>query len=194
MDSHEEVFRKWHLFSKEDILKSLEMLIEYEKTEQDDYSEQIRRNRVKLCEQFKRLVSMVKLPDFKYDWWFYEYQFPEVEDGEMSSMSSHEERTLLTVESDYLSIEEYAALMEVQSETVENWIQKGKLRHARRMESEWKIPDTQERPKRKFVDVTYIVKFGEEIDSQEFPMLETAETISIRRDENKKNSYMYSMF
>jgi len=30
MDSHEEVFCKWHLFSKEDILKSLE-LIEYVK-------------------------------------------------------------------------------------------------------------------------------------------------------------------
>jgi len=50
------------------------------------------------------MASMVKLPDLKDDWWFYEYQFPEVklrlllcqaseievEDGEMSSMSSHE--------------------------------------------------------------------------------------------------------
>lgn len=84
--------------------------------------------------------------------------------------------------------------MEVRPETVEKWTQKGKLRHARRMSGEWKIPDTQERPRRKFVDVTYIVKFGEEIHSQEFPMLAAAERISIRRDENNKKFYLCSMF
>ena len=50
MNNSEELFREDYLFSREDVLKSLELYIEHEKlNEEPGYSNEVVKNRVKLA-------------------------------------------------------------------------------------------------------------------------------------------------
>lgn len=204
MDVKEKLFRENHLFTREDILKSLELFIDHEKfNEEPSYSNEIAKNRVQLCEKFIAAVKKCKLPVLSELWWFYEYQFLgnsmelnlchadeiEVEDDEISSMTSTVEHTLITVECDYLTVEQYAALHDVEPVTVRQWIRRGKLRHAKKNGRDWLIPGTEDRPGRGFTSVQYIVEKDAHIESDEFPLLAACETIFIFQDESNKNKF-----
>jgi hypothetical protein len=112
MDIKEELFREDYLFTREDILKSLELFMEHEKlNEENEYSNEVVKNRVKLCKKFIAAVKKCKLPVLTELWWFYEYQFLgnsmelnlcqaneiEGENNEISGMTSTVEHTLITV-------------------------------------------------------------------------------------------------
>ena len=121
MDNKEELFRENHLCTREDVLKSLELFIEGEKrNEEPKYPDEVVKNRVKLCEKFAAAVRKCKLPVLTELWWYYEYEFLEnsvqlnlcqaneieVENDEISCMTSTAEHTLIKVECDYISIEQ----------------------------------------------------------------------------------------
>lgn len=72
MDLKEELFRENYLFTREDILKSLELFIEHVRlNEENEYSNEVVKNRVKLCEKFIAAVKKCKLPVLTELWWFY---------------------------------------------------------------------------------------------------------------------------
>ncbi|MFZ5645382.1 MAG: hypothetical protein ACOY46_17565 [Bacillota bacterium] len=76
LDIKEELFREDYLFTREDILKSLELFIEHEKLNEENlYSDEVVKNRVKLCEKFIKSVRKCKLPVLTELRWYYEYEF-----------------------------------------------------------------------------------------------------------------------
>lgn len=102
MDIKEKLFRENYLFTREDVLKSLELFIEHEKVnEEPGYSNKVEKNRIKLCKKFISAVKKCKLPVLTELWWFNDYQFLgksielhlsqaseiEVENGEISGMT-----------------------------------------------------------------------------------------------------------
>jgi excisionase family DNA binding protein len=205
MDIKEELFRENYLFTREDILQSLELFIEHERlNEKSVYSSEVVKNRIKLCEKFVEAIRKCKLPILTELWWYYEYQFLEnsmelnlcqadeieVENDEISSMTSSVEHTLITVECDYLTVEQYAAMHNVESVTIRQWIRRGKLRHAKKNGRDWLIPDTEDKPRRGFSSVQYIVEDEANIESDEFPLLAVAKSIFIIQDKNNKIKFI----
>jgi len=205
MDIAEELFREDYLFTREDILNSLELFVEHERiNEESTYSGEVVKNRVKLCEKFIAAIKKSKLPVLTELWWFYEYQFLvnsiklhlcqasdiEVENDEISGMTSTVEHTLITVECNYLTVEQYAAMHEVEPVTVRQWIRRGKLRHAKKNGRDWLIPDTEDKPPRGFTTVQYIVEDEAHIESDEFPLLSACESIIILQDPDNKKKFI----
>lgn len=205
MDIKEELFRENYLFTHEEVLKSLELFIEHEKlNEEPGYSNEVVKNRVKLCKKFIAVVKKCKLPVLTELWWFYEYQFfgnsmelnlcqadeIEVESGEISGMTSTVEHTLITVECDYLTVEQYASMLGIEPVTVRQWIRRGKLRHAKKNGRDWLIPDTEDKPQRGFTSVQYIVEKEAQIESDEFPLLSTCDSIVILQNQDNKSKFV----
>lgn len=205
MDIKENLFRESYLFSREDVLKSLDLLIEHEKANEGTlYSKGVVKNRLKLCEKFYSAVKKCKLPVLTELWWYYDYQFLgdrmelnlcladdiEIENDEISSMISTLEHTLISVECDYLSVEHFAAMLGVEAVTVRQWIRRGKLRYARKIGRDWMIPSIEDKPQRGFTSVQYILEKDSIIESDEFPMLATADSISILQDQKRKSKFI----
>ncbi|GAB6174525.1 hypothetical protein JCM15765_40030 [Paradesulfitobacterium aromaticivorans] len=205
MDITEKIFREDYLFTREDILKSLELFVEHERlNEEPAYSDEVVKNRVKLCKKFIAAVKKCKLPVLTELWWYYEYQFLdnsmelnlcqadeiEVENDEISSMTSTIEYTLITVECDYLTVEQYASMLGIEPVTVRQWIRRGKLRHAKKNGRDWLIPDTEDKPQRGFTSVEYIVENEAQIESDEFPLLSACDTIFILQDQDNKRKFV----
>jgi len=205
MDEKEELFRENYLFTREDVLKSLELFIEHEKmNEEPRYSNEVVKNRIKLCKKFITAVKKCKLPILTDFWWFYEYQFLgnsmelnlcqadeiEVENGEISGMTSSIEHTLITVECDYLTVEQYATMLGIEPVTVRQWIRRGKLRLAKKNGRDWLIPDTEEKPQLGFTSVQYIVENEDQIESDEFPLLSVCDSIFIIQAQDNKSKFV----
>ena len=206
MNNKEELFRENHLFTREDIIKSLELFIEHEKLNEElRYSDEVVKNRIKLCKKFLAAVKKSKLPALSELWWFYEYQFLgdrmelnlchaneiEVENDEISGMTATVEHTLITVECDYLTVEQYSSMLGVEPVTVRQWIRRGKLRHAKKIARDWLIPDTEDKPHRGFICVQYVVDKEAKIESDEFPLLAACDSISIFQDQDNKREFIY---
>lgn len=204
MNIKEKLFRENYLFKREDVLKSLELFIDHEKlNEEPRYANEVVKNRIKLCEKFSAAVKKCKLPVLTELWWFYEYQFSgnsmelnlchadeiEVENDEISEITSTVEHTLITVECDYLTVEQYASMIGIEPVTVRQWIRRGKLRHAKKNGRDWLIPDTEDRPQRGFTSVQYIIE-ETKIESNEFPLLSACDSISILQDQNNKSKFI----
>lgn len=114
----------------------------------------------------------------------------EVENNEISSMTSTVEHTLITVECDYLTVEQYASMLGIEPVTVRQWIRRGKLRHAKKNGRDWLIPDTEDKPRRGFTSVQYIVEKEAQIESDEFPLLSACDSISILQDQDNKSKFI----
>lgn len=202
------IFRKNYLFTREALIKSFKMFIEH--IEQNEYpkcSPAAIKNRLKLCNRFLNTLEKCKLPELTQLWNFYEYRFLvsnitlelcdaselEVENDEIKTMSITVEHLLLDIETELLSIEKFAELHQVNVNTVLQWINRGKIRRARRTDQGWLIPDTEDRPGRTFETVEYIVKKDCQIKSNEFPTLALAEAVFIYQDDDEKKKY-YAIF
>lgn len=205
MNIREELFRENYLFTREDVLKSLELFIEHEKiNEEPGFSNKVVKNRVKLCEKFIAAVKKCKLPVLTELWWYYEYQFLgnsmelnlcradeiEIENGEIRGMTSTVEHTLITVECDYITVEQHAAMLGIEPVTVRQWIRRGKLRHAKKNGRDWLIPNTEDKPRRGFASVQYIVEKEAQIESDEFPLLSACDSIFILQDQDNKSKFI----
>lgn len=205
MDLKENLFRESYLFSREDVLKSLELFIEHEKANEEPvYSIGVVKNRIKLCDKFYAAVKKCKLPVLTELWWYYEYEFlgdrielilcqveeMEIENDEISIMTSTVEHTLITVECDYLSVEQYASMLDVEPVTVRQWIRRGKLRCAKKAGRDWLISCVEDKPRRGFSSVQYAIEKDSEITSDEFPLLATADSITILQDQKQKSKFI----
>ena len=63
MNIKEKLFRENYLFTREDVLKSLELFIDHEKlNEEPRYTNEVVKNRIKLCKKFLAAVKKCKLP------------------------------------------------------------------------------------------------------------------------------------
>lgn len=204
----EKIFRKSYLFSREDLIKSFRLFTE--NVEQNEYpkcSPAALKNRLKLCSRFLETLEKCKLPELTELWNFYEYRFLvsnitlelcdasdiEVENDEIKAMSVTVEHVLLDIEAELLSVEKFAELHQVNVDAVLQWINRGKLRRARRINQKWLIPDTEDRPGKKFESVEYCVKKDCQIKNNEFPTLALAEAVFIYQDDDDKRKY-YAIF
>jgi hypothetical protein len=204
METREKLFRENYLFSREDIIKSFEMFLEHVKlNEYPKYSSVVLRNRITLCEKFLATIKKCKLPVLTDLWNFYEYRFLidsieldlcdasdiEMENNELGTVSVTVEHTLINIECEYLTINQFAAMHQVDEKTVGQWICNGRLRHAKKVGQNWLIPNTQDKPKRGFDTVQYVVKADEKISNYEFPTLALIESVFISQDSSDKKIY-----
>lgn len=105
-------------------------------------------------------------------------------------MTSTVEHTLITVECDYLSVEQFASMLGVEPVTVRQWIRRGKLRYAKKAGRDWLISCVEDKPRRGFSSVQYVVEKDCEISSDEFPLLSTADSITILQDQKQKSKFV----
>ncbi len=205
MDRKEELFREQYLFTQEDILNSVELLIEHEEHHiEPKYSPETANRRVKLWKKFLASVKKCKLPVLSALWWFYDYQFSgdcielnlcnadeiDIEDDLISSISFTCEHTVLSVECDYLTVEQFAAVLGVEPVTVRQWIRRGKLRYAKKSGQGWLIPEIEDKPQRGFTSVQYVIEDESHIESDVFPMLSACDLVSIFQDDTDKKKYI----
>ena len=198
----ERVFRKTELFSKEEVLKSFDMMIEFINND-DGYTEKMKAKKLELCHKFKKAIEGAVLPILKEDCWFYGYVFNrdsielhllccsdiELEDdGEsISSMTIDEEKVLISIKCEYLSIEQYAEMQNVTPNTVKKWIHNGKLHYAKKIEDNWLIPALSNRPTRSHPLVYYYWDKLPEEATNKFPFLLMGTCLSIHQDWDNKN-------
>lgn len=204
MNNSEKIFRENELFSRKDILISFELFIEHIK--ENGYpkcSSVVLKNRIKLCDKFFKVIQKCVLPTLSADQLYYEYQYLidridlnlcradeiEVDENDSLRMSSTIERTLITVECDYLSMDQFAALHNVDDQLVHQWISRGKIRHAKKHGDSWIIPNTEDKPRREFELVAYVVKADEHIESNDFPILAMCDSVFISQDEKNQKIY-----
>ena len=93
-----------------------------------------------------------------------------------------------------LTVEEYAKKYGVEEVTVRQWIRRGKLRSAEKIGKEWKIPESEDIPKRGYKTGTYsfnidYFKRRDEIPLEPFPFLRDTENITIFQNEDDKNMF-----
>ena len=205
MNDHERIFRRDFLFSKDDLLASLCIWIEHEEENGDhEYSDVVVQNRVTLAKQFVTVIEKCHLPLLYEMWQYYDYTYWgdrmvlelceasdfEIDEDEFSTMSVNVIDELLRVECELLTIEQFADIHKTKPATVESWINRGKLRHAKKTADGWRIPNTEDKPKRVFERVSYEVKSSENFSSNEFPMLTMAEHIRIKQSDSDKKEFI----
>jgi hypothetical protein len=202
MDEIEVSFRKCELFSKEEIIQSLEMTMSYYRDSKDISYTQLMRNAVlRIWALFFEKVKKAKLPILTERWKYYVYEYlgdsivlnlcegSDVqidEDGFVSSISVQSDRPIIKVDCPYISIDEYATMQEVKSNTVVQWLKRGKLKYARFQNDEWHIPLLEERPSRGFDMTQYTLVADQPYEMDEFPLVSLCNSISLFHDTKSK--------
>jgi hypothetical protein len=204
MSDCEIIFKRDFLFSKDDLLVSLSIWIEHEEENEDhEYSDVVVKNRIGLAKQLIAVIEKCHLPLLDEMWQYYDYTYWgdrmvlelceasdfEIDEDECPTMSVNVIGELLRAECELLTIDQFADMHNTKPATVESWINRGKLRHAKQTADGWRIPNTEDKPKRSFESVSYDVKPSEKISSNEFPMLAMAEHISIKQSDSDKKKY-----
>jgi hypothetical protein len=204
LNDFEKIFRRDYLFSREDLIKSITLFIENMRlNELPRLSPIALKNQIMLCEKFLKAVEKCRLPVLTEAWNFYEYRFRvsnitlelcdgsdfEIENDEISTMKIEDMQELMKIECDFLPLSKFAEMHNVDPKTVDKWIHRGKLRYARKVEQEWLIPNTQDKPGRDYNSVEYLIKPNEKISNYEFPTLALAQTVYIYQDFDDKKNY-----
>ncbi len=199
----EKAFRDENLFSKVEIVASFKGYMEYVATEDETgVSDAMREKRLELCRRFLDKLQACHLPTQTSPRWFYEYDFKDTsielnlcratelewkDDG--LEMTSEVEFTLISVECEMLSVDEFAELHGVASVTVRQWIRRGKLRTARKVGGEWVIPELADKPGRGYKPAWYVMEEPGAICIEEYPFVEHSEMILIDQDEDDKDLF-----
>lgn len=205
MPNLETEFRNNHLFSKDEILHSLKLIIEHIKNDdEDNNSEAMRVKKIDLCKKFQKEIEKCKLPTLSELWWFYEYVFvcdgidlnlctaDNIEldnDGFLSSMNVKIEHKLISVKCDYLTVEKYAEMQDVSPITVRQWIRRGKLRNAKKNGRDWLISSLEDKPTRGYEQAQYIVE-DHNFNIPEFPLVSISDSIFIYQNEDEKSEFI----
>lgn len=201
----EEIFKDFYSQTKEEIIEEFKSHYNYYK-ESDDLEEQSKEHKekyLKLCKKFLDKLEELNLPKLTDDWWCYSYLLKndsidlgltlctelEVEDDEVSSATFSDEYILLSVKSDYMTVNEFAKLYNVSDITVRQWIRRGKIRSAKKQGRDWIIPEIADKPKRGFQDVTYMWKELTPEIEEKFPFLKGYNEIFMFQNEDDKGLY-----
>ncbi len=200
------MFNTTHLLNKREVVASIEDFIVHhqEKDNGEAYSESRRQAIIEICKTFLEKVKETEIPDVTKPFCSYRYdlkysgialtfaKYSDIvldEEGELSEATVTQEYTLVEVESEYLSVEEYAKLSGVTDVTVRQWIRRGKLRTAKKVGGEWKISALSEPPKRGYEGVTYLWKRLPETIGEAFNFLPYAGSVMIDQDERDKKKF-----
>lgn len=199
----EKAFREENLFSKAELVASFRGYMEYVATEDETgISEAMREKHLELCQRFLEKLRACHLPTQVEPRWFYEYDFEDTsielnlcratelewrDDG--LTMTSEVEFTLICVECEMLSVEEFAKLYGVTPVTVRQWIRRGKLRTARKMGGEWVIPELADKPGRGYEPAWYVMKEPGAISIEEYPFVEHSTMILIDQDKDNRDLF-----
>ena len=199
----EKAFREENLFSKAELVASFRGYMEYVATENETgVSDAMRERRLKLCQRFLDKLQVCHLPTQTEPHWFYEYDFEDASielnlcratelewKGDGLAMTSEVEFTLICVECEMLSVDEFARLYGVTPVTVRQWIRRGKLRTARKVGGEWAIPELADKPGRGFEPAWYIMKEPGAVSIEEYPFVEHSTMILIDQDDEDKDLF-----
>jgi len=206
-----DIFKRDYLFTKEDILKSLDLYmenIEYNDDEDYGYTDAMVKKQIELCNKFKKELKKCKLPILTELWWYYNYSFTgdgvelnlcaadedsiEINDGDdyIGSMSYIIEHKLLDIKCELVTIEQYAEIQEVSPNTVKQWIKRGRLRNAKKNGEDWLIPSIENKPSREYESVDYLIEDSTSLNIQEFPLVSMCDSIWIYQDKEDKSKFI----
>ena len=204
MDEIEVIFRNDYLFSREDLISVIKQQLEHLDTNEDGDAPGYIENNKKLYYKFLEKIKKAHLPELNELYWFYDYLYTgralelylcEGKDIELdedkeyiSSMTIEQERTLLSIPDVYVNPEEFAKIHNVKSLTVQQWINRGKLKYAKYDTGQWMIPSTNARPGR-YDHASYIIDPDDGPQIDEFPTASMCQDISIWKDNNHKGKY-----
>lgn len=194
------------LLNKRDVLESFEDFIEHHRQHGNGerYSEGKRKVLLALCDEFLERLYGCSIPTLIKPWYCYEYsvtydgirldliKYEDVTfniEGELDSMLSSPEYTLVEVKCDNLTVEQYAQMHNVTDITVRQWIRRGKLRTAKKYGRDWLIPAMSDTPKRGFESVTYRWETIPEEITNAFPFLSDTECVYICQDDFDKKVF-----
>lgn len=207
MNFKEELFYRYYLFSKEDILQYLvsyaELVDEYPlgKNSRESIEE-----RKKFIQDFIDLLRPSKLPEFSID----DYKYYDVifngaklelytqcvtkvelndDNTEIDCLTTSDEELVLDYECKYITVEDYAVLQGVRDSTVQKWLDKGKLKFAKYVDGKWNIPVTQCRPGEALIAHQYFLEDASDIQSFEFPLAKMSSTITVNQDYKNKEVF-----
>ena len=195
----EKIFRRDYLFSREDILQSLDLMVDYiENDPETGYTKALIENKLTLYKQFYQRVEKSIFPELTELYWYYSYDYSgtgidlwlcsgeDIELSEekdyMSTMTGTSEQLLIHVGCDYVSPDEFAAILEVSPATVKQWIRKGILRYAKYIDGNWLIPSTAEKPNRNYGFIQYTIDTDDPPIIEEFPIISACDSITIYKD------------
>ena len=202
MTDEERIFRRDYLFSKADILRSLELQMEYIEHDPDTgYTKRLIENKLALYKKLYGKVEKGIYPELTELYWYYRYHYTGTglelwlcsgddielsEDKErISSMTDDSEQLLIRVECDYVSPETFARIQEVSLPTVKQWLKKGKLRYAKFEEGNWLIPSTSEKPKSSdYGFIQYTLDPDNPPIIEDFPIVAACDSITIFKNES----------
>lgn len=200
------LFNMEALRSKREVVASIEDYILHHKQQDngEGYSEEKRAVILDICQEFFKKVQDTDIPELTNPFYCYEYSlkhdgmtldlvhYSDVtfnEDGMMDSCTLSTVYTLVQINSVYLSVEEYAKLSGVTAVTVRQWIRRGKLRTARKIGGEWKIPSLSDPPKRGYEPATYHWKSLPAPIQISFPFLPESGSLTLYQEETDKNKF-----
>lgn len=111
------------------------------------------------------------------------------EDEMVTSESIDQTFFLFAIESDHLSVDEYAKKYNVEGVTVRQWIHRGKLKTAQKVGKEWYIPVLTDIPGRGYEGGQYRIRGECEDAPDEFSFLKGYKLITIWQDQNDRNLF-----
>ena len=197
-------FRNENLLSKADLLASFQAHMSYVKGGEDgEIPEGITKRRIELYRKFMKKIMACKLPTLSNLWWFYEYEFCEdcielnlclAEGAELDkngnlTYSYSVDKTILKQECTLLTVDEFAKDWGVKPATVQQWIQRGRLRTAKKVEEDWFIPELQNKPGRGYQAACYFLDEAYSIEIPAFPLVSVSNMVIIFQNKNKKRDF-----
>lgn len=197
-------FIKNMLFSKKDVIASFCSYISYfcDKTEHTITEESFQRKQ-NLCSRFLHALEQNDFPTVK-SWWFYQYYYTGYgfelrlqlaydvrakKESEVPSFRFDDGYKLISVNDDFVSINEFASIHHVKEKTVHQWIKKGKLYYAKLNDDKWLIPAALDRPGRDKVFVQYVIDKKKPFFLPDYPELVNADCITIIQRHNDSDIF-----
>lgn len=210
MKQNLKLFKENHLLTKQEIIYSIDKYIEHSKKlyNGEGWSIIKRGNMLELCYQFKEIIQKTNIPQISDNWYFYDYNFDSdsiqlnlsyCEDiqfneyGEISHIESSGVFELIKVKCEYLSVEEFALMFGVKTQTVIKWLNTGRIRSAKLYGNDWLIPKITDKPKRKFESANYYLPEKIKVHNEEFDFLDRCSNVYIYQKDTNSEIYNVSL-
>lgn len=186
--------------NKEEILFSLSEYKRHIKDYKKEFSGQKFTSLLEVVDKMILEVNNAALPKLD-NWWYYEYRFTQfefildmcycedIEDDEYGNSRgfiTSQFYSLIKIQAAIFTVEEFAKRFSVSTKTAINWINKGKIRAAKKVNNIWHISAFADKPSRKFEAAAYSWPLGKQIFNNEFSYLEGYNWLYIHNLEKDK--------
>lgn len=138
-------------------------------------SEAVSLKQRELLEKLRDVIEKSPIPTLVEDWFYYEIQIRgckaflilnETNEDNihihkdagkyfLSKVKAHTKLTLLTIKDTYCTLSEYANISKVKESTLRQWINRGKIRTAEKIGTQWYIPASEKIPSYGFCPALY---------------------------------------